>query len=252
MTRLDDLGVARLAARAGLTWSEVPLDFADAPSSRVRLWSRRPDRAAETRSSPSWRAIAPTTRCYQRKRADRRTPLLVDPLDGTVNFLHASSGSRLHCSTTATSRSSVWWPTSSTTTYWVAAGEGAWSTSGELSAAERRWPNRSSTGQIPLRPALPRRSTKTSEAVLGRASNHGWGQRRSTWPQKPPGGSGLREYGWDSGRRRRHPAGTRAGGWSQTTAPSLVRGTPPSLRLHQLVQPDLLRLVASHLPEHLR
>ena len=259
---LDDLGVARLAARAGADVVRGAFGLADAEFKGEVDPVTATDRAAEASILSVLESYRPDDEVLSEEAGGTVTGgrrWLVDPLDGTVNFLHhipqvavsiaLYDGDRPLVGVVA----DVFYDD----TYWAAAGEGAWSTSGELSVAE-----------APLAESLigtgfpyDRRShageyLKTLEAVLeaGRDVRRMGAAALDLAAVAAGRFGGFWEYGlgqWDvaAGILLVREAGgvvtDHRGAPARPGDTTIVAASPA-------VHPDLLRLVASHLPEHLR
>ena len=141
MAQLDDLGVARLAVRAGADVVRGALGLADAEFKGEVDPVTATDRAAEASILSVLESYRPEDGILSEEAGGdvgtgRRW--LVDPLDGTVNFLH-------HIPQVAVSAAlyegdqplvGVVADVFHDDTYWAVAGIGAWSTSGELRVAD--------------------------------------------------------------------------------------------------------------------
>jgi myo-inositol-1(or 4)-monophosphatase len=262
VTHLDDLGVARLAVRAGAEVVRGALGLADAEFKGEVNPVTATDRAAEASILSVLDSYRPEDEVLSEEAGGKVTVgrrWLVDPLDGTVNFLH-------HIPQVAVSVAlydedqplvGVVADVFHDDMYWAVAGKGAWSTSGELEVAE-----------APLAESLvgtgfpyDRRShaaeyLRALEAVLeaGRDVRRMGSAALDLAAVAAGRFGGFWEYGlgpWDvaAGILLVREAGgvvtDHRGAPAKPGDPTIVAASPA-------VHPDLIGLVASHLPEHLR
>ena len=259
---LDDLGVARLAVRAGADVVRGAFGLADAEFKGEVDPVTATDRAAEASILSVLESYRPDDGVLAEEAGGtawtgRRW--LVDPLDGTVNFLHRIPQVAVSVALYDGDRPLVGVVADvfHDDTYWASVGEGAWSTSGGLNVAE-----------APLADSLigtgfpyDRRShageyLRALEAVLesGRDVRRMGAAALDLAAVAAGRFGGFWEYGlgpWDVA------AGIllvrEAGGvvTDHTGAPARP-GDSTIVAASPKVHADLLQLVASHLPDQLR